>query len=753
MRYLNSKWLALLGATALNAPAIAQVVDTGTALPQENAPEGTIGDIIVTAQKGASGQSAQRVPVAITAVSAELIKASQAVNIIDISHMAPNANFTSAATLPGFSNYSIRGIGVSGSTSSIDPAVNVVVDGMVYDFQGGTIQDAFDLEGVEILRGPQGILFGRNTTGGAVSLRSRRPSDQFRIEGEFTIGNYNRYDGALSIEGPLVSDKVLARLTVLHRERDGYYKDNNGGTFVPAPLNPTGIPPATEQGRLGSINNWVIRPTVVITPTDALDFSFFGEIVDMGGTGNGARVVRGYEGLIQSRFGYTPPSGKWETNQNSVGFTSIKTQRIVTEANWDVGIGKLTSVTGFRHVNYQFAFEDGLPFQILEFPRGNIIRSRQISEELRFASTFSEVVDFVAGFYFDKHRLQVQERRLQSNVLGNPNAATYFVTNREGKYVQKAQAYAGFANVNVHATEAMTLSAGGRYSWEKKELHIAPLGQCSGPGFTGCPSAYSDYEKSWGNFSPKLGAEYVFSPGVMGYASWTKGFRSGQFNGRAASVAQLGPVDPEEASSFEIGLKSTFWDRKARFNISAFYTKYDDLQLTILDGATQILQNAGAATFGGIEAELTLKPVKPLELNGSFGWTSSKYDRLSGPFAANLTIEQSLKKELLKAPEFTAYGSAAYTAEVDAETDMTARIAYSWRSHFYVDVLNSPAALQKSYGTLDLSLTATRGNISLTAFGRNVTGVQAKDLINTVIVPEQFGGEPATYGLTLGFSL
>lgn len=119
-------------------------------------------------------------------------------------------------------------------------------------------------------------------------------------------------------------------------------------------------------------------------------------------------------------------------------------------------------------------------------------------------------------------------------------------------------------------------------------------------------------------------------------------------------------------------------------------------------------------------------------------------------FAANLTVQQSLKKELLKAPEFTAYGSAAYTAEIGSDTELTGRVAYSWRSHFYVDVLNSPAAYQKAYGTLDLSLAVKRDRYSLTAFGRNVTGVQYKDLINTVVVPVQFGGEPATYGLTLG---
>ncbi|MDB5687547.1 MAG: TonB-dependent receptor [Rhizorhabdus sp.] len=413
-------------ALAMPATAFAQTAVPGVTAAETAPPEAASGldDIVVTAQKGARGESVQRVPIAVTAVSGAMIANMHAVNLMDVAQVAPNVNFTGAATLPGFANFFIRGIGISGSTSSIDPAVNVVVDGMVYDFQGGTILDAFDLDSIEILRGPQGILFGRNTTGGAVSLRTRRPTNDFNADAEITVGNYDRIDVSAMVRGPIVKDSLLGKITVLYRSRDGYVKDNNGGTFVAAPLNPSGVQPASPKGTVGDVDMLAIRPSLTWTPTDNLDINLLGEYVRMNGGGSYPRIRPGFDALLQSRFGYTPPTKDWQSNLNVIGFTRIRAPRLVGEVNWDVGIGKVTSVTGYRHVNYQFSFDDGTPFVIIEFPRGNEIKSEQYSEELRFASTFSDVVDFVVGGYYDHHTLDIVERRIQANLVAAPTAPT-----------------------------------------------------------------------------------------------------------------------------------------------------------------------------------------------------------------------------------------------------------------------------------------------------------------------------------------
>lgn len=171
-----------------------------------------------------------------------MLEAAQAATIVDVGRLAPNAELQPAPR-SGFSNFTIRGIGLDGSVRSIDPAVNLIVDGPVIGFPVANILDTFDVESIEVLRGPQGILFGRNTTGGAVSLRTRRPGNEFNVEGNVTFGNHSRFDVSALVEGPLIPDRLFAKLAVLHREHDGYFPDNNSGIFVPAPamLPPTRV--------------------------------------------------------------------------------------------------------------------------------------------------------------------------------------------------------------------------------------------------------------------------------------------------------------------------------------------------------------------------------------------------------------------------------------------------------------------------------------------------------------------------------
>ena len=300
-------WIAL--------PAAAYAQDTAGTGPTPQAQtetpanNGGIEDIVVTADRSARGQTSQRVPVAVTAVSGDMISSMHANTLIDVAQIAPSVNFTGAATLPGFANFFIRGIGVSGSTSSIDPAVNVLVDGMVYDFQGGTILDSFDVESVEILRGPQGILFGRNTTGGVVSVNTRRPTDHFEGRAEITVGNYNRYDASVMLSGPLVGDSLLGKVAVLYRNRDGFVRDRNGGTFVPAPFNPSGIQPDNPTGTLGDMESLTIRPSLTWRPADNIDVNLLGEYVHMNGGGSASRIRKDYATFLTDRFGYTPPAG------------------------------------------------------------------------------------------------------------------------------------------------------------------------------------------------------------------------------------------------------------------------------------------------------------------------------------------------------------------------------------------------------------------------------------------------------------
>jgi iron complex outermembrane receptor protein len=202
---------------------------------QAAAPESRyIEEIVVTSQKRVKAISVQDIPASVTAFNEELIIASEALDLTDIGRMAPNATLHPSATFAGTPNFLIRGIGVSGTTRSLDPTVGVIVDGVYLGFPVGANLDTFDRESIEILKGPQGTLLGRNVTGGAILVRTKRPTGEFGGKLDVTLGDYNRSDISASIEGPL-SDTIAAKIAIMSRQRDGYWDDRNGGSMDAQP--------------------------------------------------------------------------------------------------------------------------------------------------------------------------------------------------------------------------------------------------------------------------------------------------------------------------------------------------------------------------------------------------------------------------------------------------------------------------------------------------------------------------------------
>lgn len=739
------------------APMAIALTWSQAAHAQQDAPEGGIEDIVVTAQKQAAGESVQKVPVAITAVSGDTLIQANAMNISDAARLAPSATLQQPATVPGFANFAIRGIGSNGSSFSIDPAVNIIVDGMVYDFQAAVIIDTFDAETVELLRGPQGILFGKNTTGGAVSVRTKRPTNSLAAAAQISYGNYDRIELSGLVSGPIVSDTLLGKVSVMYRRRDSYFPDRNGGTFVPSPNNPLGTEPGTVRNNDGE-ETFVVRPTLIWKPAPNVDLNLFGEYVDLGGGANASQPTPGLAGNLLTKFGYTPPTGKFEINANIGGYLKSKSYRGVAELNVDLDAGVITSVTGYRHVTYETAVDlDGAPFSIIEFPfLGG--KSDQFSQELRFASTFSDTVKLTVGAYYDWYKFNILEQRFQSSLVSNPAATISTIQPFQSDFRQRTNSAAIFGNLDISVTPELTLTAGGRYSWDKKELSAIPLSLCADTNFNSCPSVYTDITRKWHNFSPKLGVQYQITDDTMVYASWTKGFRSGNFNNRATSVANLGPADPETVQSFEGGLKTTFWDRRARVNISVYRTKYDDIQRLALLGAVQTLTNAASADITGAEIEVTLKPVPALQLDASLGYIDPKYNRFDNINLNGIPGIQPEDGELAKklkfdrVPKITAYGAIAYTLDVPGISNgITARVDYSYRSKYFSDVNNTAILAQKGYGLLGANLTAEWDHFRVSLWGRNLTNRRWSEFANTTLIPVRKGGEPRTYGITLGY--
>lgn len=756
-------YVAFAATTIFTQPAIAQDV---TERADAAAPS-MLDDIVVTAQKSARGESVQKIPLAVTAVNKQLMEDNQLTSITDVGRLAPNVSLAPASSFPAFANFYIRGIGLNGTVRSIDPAVSLVTDGMVNEYLLGTLLDTFDVQSVEILRGPQGVLQGRNATGGAISFTSRRPTNDLELEATARVGNGGRFDASFLAAGPLVEDKILAKIGVLRRKSDGLFHDRNNGVMVPSIVNPTGIDSSAKYDS-GAEDTWAIRPTIVFKPIENLQISLIGEYLDQqGGAGVGARFVTNATNM-QTIFGYTPTFKKWDMNTNREGVYSLKQKKLIGEITLDAGFGVFTSVTGYRDVSYKTNYDAaGFPFILFTFPEGNFDKSKQYSEELRFASDFSDTIRFVVGGYYSDLSMTNVEMRLLSGYFGGGNAN--LIRSQRGRFRQDGTSKALFYNVEIIPLRGLTLSHGGRYTKDKKTIDIVPLTLCTGSNFTACPDTATTVSASYDDFSPRFSAQYQITSGTQIYASWTKGYRSGNFNARANSLAAIGPADPETVKTIEGGLKSTFLDGRARINLAAYTSDYSDIQRTITIGPTQTLGNAGSASIKGVELETSLLPVRSLELTANVGYIDAKFDTFQGldvdGNGYNPAVDPELARKLKfeRVPKWTMYLAANYTHDIPGwDAKLTGRINYNYQTSVFFDVLNQIP--QGSVGLLGGSITFKKGSWSLTAFGRNLTNKEYADQGSQFVIGPAagpgsrlanhvWGGEPRTFGLELAFKM
>lgn len=744
-------------AVGLAAPAWAQQEPAPPpAAAAANAPSEGLSDIVVYAERRSAGAQLQKVPMSVTAVDASTMAAAHTVDLRDIGRLVPNAQLDGVGTFPGFANFFMRGVGVSTSIRSIDPAVNVVQDGMVIGYQAGAVLDTFDLEGVEVLRGPQGVLFGRNASGGAVVLRSRRPGSDFQAHFDATIGNFNTFDTHSSIEGGLIPDVLNGRISFSTRRNSGYFKNTTKGIFVPVATNPnvTGQPILHPTGGIPKTREYIVKPTFVLTASPTTTVTLFTQYqnYDDGGGPSYAYVPKqGTLTPLQTAWGYTPTTGKYETNISTIGYTKIEAYHAIAELAQQIGDrDSLTVTAAYRHVTYDSTLNvSGDPFDLTVFPDGRE-KNYQKSVEARYNGHVTDDIEILLGaFYFDT-TTKVQEYRVVRN-----NPLSTVRQNQISIWDQDVRSYAFFGNVDWHVLEPLTLSAGLRYSNDKKDMHIIPLASCAGENFVGCPTTYFNSSKTWDNFSPRFVANYQPTDDLTFFASYSKGYRAGNYNARATTQnAAITPANPETVGSFELGAKTQFLDRHVRLNVTGFSSKYDDIQRIVQGSANgqavQSLFNAASATIKGVEVEGSVLPLRGLRFDGSVGYTQAKYksfNGLSGLPAGVLPTDL----EFDRVPKWTYHIEGSYAFDV-GNGQVSARAAYTHRSHVFTDVNNTPELEQDGFGLIDASISYDSGPIRVSVFGRNLGNTFYADIRSRGTGYQAYGGSPRTYGVQAGYT-
>ena len=716
-------------------------------------------EIIVTATKRATGL--QDTPIAITAVSAQKLEKQNVDNISEIATFTPNLTFDTTAPVSGVSSGAIvfiRGVGQTDFQLTTDPGVGTYVDGVYASRSVGGVLDVLDLERVEVLRGPQGTLFGRNTIGGAISLISKRPAAEFSGKGSVTVGSRDRLDLAGVVNIPL-SDTLRTRISASVRNQDGYVEGqlddrelgdiNRDSIRAVAEWEPTDNFIATLALDAGQVNEQNAASRLVgITlappgyPT-ATDFIFNRDtggvdvvdrsnvpgpptltfLQDVGPDGPGAFVGPQFlAGDLDQTFA-TGPNG---TELDSFGGS------LTLEYKTDFADFK--SITAYRDTSGQFARDaDGSPFAVTHTDNFDYDHE-QFSQELQATGETGALKWVLGGYYFSETGNDILTVTLPL-LFGNVNNFT-FVDN---------ESIAVFAQATYDVTEQLALTGGIRYTEDDKTYSV-PVGGAQilngpagvfGPAGTATPFfAPGDNNEKFDDVSYKIGADYTFENGTLVYGSFATGFKSGGFNTRYLVPLLVDPADPtagflppvsfdeETLESFEVGLKWQGFDNRVRTNIAAFSSNYDDIQLVVFENGAPLTQNAGDARIRGIEAELTAIVSDGLELSVATGFTDAEYSSVSelDP-GVNRNTQVLIDNALPNTPKFTLSAALDYVKPFGDGYEALIHVDWAHKSSIENDAQNS---IFLSEGVTDvfnasIGFTWNDGQYGLTAFVDNFT--------------------------------
>lgn len=699
------------------------LMSVGVALGQQQPP--VVEEIVVTAQK--REQSLQEVPVAVSALSGTALQDKHVSDIMDLNQLAPSLQVKASDNAANPKIF-IRGVGLNDFNPNTASAVGIYADGVYIGSPLAQMGQFFDIERLEVLRGPQGTLYGRNTTGGAINVITRKPTQEMSADVNVEAGRFDSLNVEAAVGGGLVKDVLAGRVAVNVLRDDGYTLNR-------------------LTGHMGNdTDRWAVRGALSFTPSETFDAlvqvrygksdggsmwaynrSIFPapDMPEVTGPDGFCAPGAYISGACTDIVGYANTSGNlYQGDYRFEGKDEVDTKGASLTLTWDMGAVSLISVSGYDSADRaDLEDTDASPNDVVTAS----YRAEQnaFSEELRLQANDENSRTFwVAGLYYAKDELDTDSYldvlRVLRPLFATPDNPDGFnpdlsVGMFAYPYTQDTESWAGFGQVDYGLTEQLTGTLGLRYSRDSKDFHYESVAE-----FGAIPIFTLDDSKDFSSVSGRLGLQYEFSDDANVYVSYNRGYKSGGFfGGQTVSPEDLAPYEDEQVDAYEIGAKTQWMDKRLRANLSTFYYDYKDLQVytLVLRGAitVQNFTNAANARIYGAEAEFSVTPVEGLDLSLFGSWLDATYVdfRSSGEDYSGNRLPNAPRTSLTASAR---YQWPAFGGALAVQTDAT------YRSKVYYDTRNVErlSDRERTFVNARIGWTSPDEHMEFGFWGRNV---------------------------------
>ncbi len=730
---------SVIGLVCAGVPALAAAASSSPATgASPGTYEGGIADIVVTAQRRAS--SAQDTPIALTAVTGEALRDQNVTDIISLSSSIPNVQFSQSQIN---ARLSIRGVGFNTNFPGAEARVAYYVDDVYVSRPGGVLGTFFDVDRVEVLRGPQGTLYGRNATAGAINVITKKPTDILTGFAQVTFGNYQYLQLEGGIGGPLaegISYRISGATTYQFK---GYGKNELDGKDV------------NDQ------NTEAVRGQLQLEPADTITLN-----LESSYTRQNDRQGFPYFFSENPESPKINPAvsllgGQYAKNRRDVNYDqSPNLQRTLFNVsgtlNWDIGDRTtLTTIGAYRYVSS----ENNVDQDMTQVRAGEAVfldKSRQYSFEARVNHDFDWGNLVVGGYYFKENIYG--NVRVEPIDLGLLTGNSFLIQGFEVAGDINTRAIAGFAQVHVDLSDTLSVDVGARYGDEKKEkfdeyyqFSTAPFNRDAAPII----SNFIPYDKvASKDFTPKVTLNYQPNSDTLLYATFSQAVKLGGFNLGGLQP----PFDTEKLTDYEVGAKLDLLDGRLRANFAAFYYKYDNIQVYRVKETSTAIENAASSDLYGIEAEIVYMPTADLKLDLNVGWLHSEYkDYITKDEFTGEDLDLSGNK-LQQAPDYTVNAGVEYMFPMaDGDLVLRGEGQFMGRTYFYPKQLDFLS--QKPYETFNAFVTYRANNgLAVSAYVKNIADkfyITAMSNVSTSLYGGALTatyGAPRTYGLKVGYS-